>query len=122
MSFNISEEAKKLLNSLEEAGMTLAEAYKALFELMHHCNCEFEPLTKEELEDEWMSEGARCIKCGQHRGWRCKISPDGVCHYHSKDGCVQLLGGELYKLPDSHDFNGESDDWCVFCVMPKERK
>ena len=107
---------------LSLSGLTLEDLQRALFELQDACQCEFRELTADELDDEWMSVGARCLKCGQGRGWRCKESPDSVCHYRSRNRCIKLLGGALYALPDDYDDSNESDDWCVFCGLPDERK
>lgn len=67
-------------------------------ELQAKCEHEFRPLTEAELADEWMSVSAVCEVCGLDSGWRCKVSPKGVCEY------------------------GDSDDECVHCGHPDERK
>lgn len=67
-------------------------------------------------------EDTCCAICGIGLGWRCENSPDGVCHYHSNNHKVTLVNGNIAILPDDYDDNFESDDWCVFCGEPYERK
>ena len=118
----MSKNAEALKAAILQAKLNLKTASEAFYELRRNCICEFEPLTQEQLDDEWMSENAKCLICGGYHGWRCKESPDGVCHYFSKDGKVQLLGNRECDVPIDHDGSGESDDWCIFCGMPEERK
>lgn len=72
---------------------------------------------------------AHCLICGKSSHiWYCPKSPDHVCHYDSrKDEAdrlyVELYNGKrFYKLPEDHDPDNESDDWCIFCGYPDERK
>jgi hypothetical protein len=74
----------------------------------------------------------------EHEKWYGKpyegpTSPDGVCVYYSQAGrdehagkrVVRLkIGADwvIHPLPDDHDEGGESEDWCVFCGQPDERK
>lgn len=71
-----------------------------------------------------MSEGADCLVCGENfnMGWRCKISPDSICHYYSKDGKVKMIDNTLVDIPEWHDSKHENEDNCIFCGMPEERK
>jgi ribA/ribD-fused uncharacterized protein len=55
-------------------------------------------------------------------GWDCPESPDGVCHYFSKEGKVELADGRSVPVPANHDATNESQEWCIFCKEPKERK
>jgi hypothetical protein len=64
---------------------------RILNRLNRNCPHEFEPLTTEELADQWMSVGAYCLICDKSFGWRCKESPDGVCHYKNEVDDKQLL-------------------------------
>lgn len=68
-----------------------------------------------------------CIDCEKDFGWWCPDSPDHMCYYFNDgqiDGryYVTLLNGEKYLLPENYDGDNESDDWCIFCGQPKERK
>jgi hypothetical protein len=96
-------------------------------------------------------EGAVCADCDKGFGWFCPQSPDHACHYFSEKGenvngrpAVRLHTGELVAVPDkfyegwtSHDgvtvssktepytFEDqahETDDCCLFCNDPEERK
>lgn len=57
-------------------------------------------------------------------------SPDGVCVYSSEagdDGCryVELvIDGQpmMWKMPADYTGESESEDWCIFCGDPSERK
>lgn len=66
-------------------------------------------------------------------GWRCLNSPDGVCAYSSEEGTgiyegrrvvfLQYEGDSfIHQLPSTYDASNESDDWCIFCGDPEERK
>ena len=67
-------------------------------------------------------DGAVCSICNQHFGWWCPDSPDHSCHYYSKDGKVELRNGSLVDVPKNHDPYYETDDCCIFCENPDERK
>lgn len=118
----LSQDAESLKSAILQAKLNLKTASDAFYELKRNCICEFKPLTQKQLDDEWISETARCLICGECHGWRCKESPDGVCHYRSKDGKVELLGNRKCDIPPTHDPSNESDEWCIFCDMPEERK
>jgi len=90
--------------------------------LTDECPHTFRPLTEKELTDKWMSVSSGCLGCGQYFGWRCKKSPDGVCHYFSEDGKIELIDGTTVPVAESHDPDYETDDGCLFCGMPDERK
>jgi len=80
---------------------------------------------KHEVPNYKQDSSARCQICGKYFGWSCHDSPDHVCHYFSieKDGQigVELIDGSFYPLPN-HNADYESDDWCIFCQEPDERK
>lgn len=90
------------------------------------CKHAFSKLREKDLKDEWMSVSAKCSDCGEYFGWRCKESPDSVCHYYTRDGEVKLINGsidkELYKTNPDYDPDYESDDICLYCGHPEERK
>lgn len=70
-------------------------------------------------------EGAHCAVCGTDYGWFCPDSPDNTCHYFTdnSDGqSVTLINGDVYKLTKRSDPRYESDDFCLFCGGPEERK
>ena len=76
------------------------------------------PSTRYGYED-WGS--AQC-KCGKYHGWYCPKSPDHRCYYFTQAGKVLMKDGTLEDPPPEHDTDYESDDWCVFCGSPDERK
>lgn len=75
-------------------------------------------MTKKQLADQWMSVSAYCLVCVSHLGWRCKESPDGVCHYYVIDGEVTLIDGTQVDAPDGCETSIE----CIYCGHPEERK
>jgi hypothetical protein len=95
---------------------------KELDQIKANCKHAFKPLTQKQLDDKWMSISAECTVCGQDFGWRCKESPDSVCHYESSNGKVALIDGSMVSIPFDHDPNYETDDSCIFCGHPDERK
>lgn len=66
-----------------------------------------------------------CKDCGGDFGWYCPNSPDHKCYYYSEeiDGKrgVTLMNGTFFVLT-SGSKQDESDDWCIFCNGPEERK
>ena len=95
-----------------------------VFELEEKCVHCLRPLSEVESADKWMSINACCEVCGKSFGWRCKHSPDGVCHYSCEvfEGQIDLL----IKLSDKSTIAapaivGGWDD-CIYCGMPDERK
>jgi hypothetical protein len=97
------------------------------------CSHKLRPLKPDELADDWMSISAICTICREDFGWRCKLSPDGICHTFAepvKGGfIVELMDGTQYKLPPKIAKKlkecGNSGDYgsdCVFCNLPDERK
>jgi hypothetical protein len=66
---------------------------------------------------------ATCAICGREFGWWCPDSPDNVCHYFTvgTQGKVKLLAGEFVTSPE-HDPEYETDDRCLWCGQPNERK
>lgn len=82
-------------------------------------------------QDKWGGYGSLdCDICGINMGWGCAESPDHVCHYFStlRDGVrgVQLYGGVFHVIPELNEPNYkhiyETDDICLFCGQPEERK
>jgi hypothetical protein len=74
---------------------------------------------------------ARCAHCNAFgfEDWYCPKSPDHVCHYFSEsDGSrryVEDINGEKIYLSKKHtdeDAQYETDDVCLFCGNPLERK
>jgi hypothetical protein len=74
--------------------------------------------------------GASCVICDKHLGWVCTKSPDHVCHYYSSfiDGKhgVELIDGTIdYPTDlqeDDYSEEDETDDCCIYCHQPDERK
>lgn len=114
----MTEQAQRLKLAIDNAEMSLKTAQEALLELQRLCVCKFPPLTPEQLADPWMSISSPCEICGRRHGWRCKISPDSVCHYRVTNGKVTLLGGEQVSCAESK-YSGEH---CVYCGLSSERK
>jgi len=74
---------------------------------------------------------ARCVACGKHMGhWFCPKSPDHRCYYNSEpngDGSRHILlnGGTKHQITKEYrdaDAEYETDDDCLFCHNPDERK
>ena len=67
-----------------------------------------------------------CDDCGKvFGGWFCPDSPDHACHYFTEGGKVELNTGEWAVPNPEHWEDGkeyETDDRCLFCGDPEERK
>lgn len=85
--------------------------------------------------DHKLNFNSTCTLCSKDfYGWYCKHSPDNLCHYYahsSKDDdkkYVYLYGNSSNKSFLSEEIMvniekwGYSEDWCIFCGEPEERK
>lgn len=93
-----------------------------LGQLERACSHKFRQLTATEVKDRWMSVGAVCIICRKYFGWRCVNSPDSVCHYFTEGNKIEIIGGLKINPPKGHDKKRESEDCCIYCKSPEERK
>ncbi len=115
----------KIKEEIEKHQAAIKEHQKAIFELKKSCQHCFQPLTSKQIEDRWLSISAYCLNCGQNFGWRCKESPDQVCHYidyYNNEGQIELIDGTFVSIPKDYDIEFPDGDCCVFCDLPDERK
>lgn len=89
---------------------------------------QYENLRKEcshliEEVDGWAS----CVICSLGFGWYCPDSPDHVCHYFTEKNT--LVAGKVALIPAGFalptqeiDPEYETEDKCLFCGNPDERK
>lgn len=68
-----------------------------------------------------------CKSSSGEDGWLCAASPDGNCHYYTKDGKVILKDGTKVEPPkdeegNPHNSEYETEDDCIFCHQPEERQ
>lgn len=63
-----------------------------------------------------------CVICDHDLGHYCPDSPDKSCHYWTEDGMIPLNDGTKAAMPEDHDPDYETDDSCIFCGWPQERK
>jgi hypothetical protein len=63
-----------------------------------------------------------CVICGENFGHLCPESPDQICHYHTSGGFINLIDGRKIAAPANHDVDYETEDSCIFCHQPEERK
>ena len=91
----------------------------------------FHEIKLQKPDEEGYYGGAECRFCGRigWEHWYCPDSPDHVCHYFSvpENGrCyVKDINGEKIYLPATHtveDERWETEDQCLFCGQPNERK
>lgn len=105
----------ELKKQIKEAKKKLTKASQAYTLLIRTCK-------HETIIKEGSYEGAVCDTCGSGFGWYCPESPDHTCHYNSVNGLVTLIDGRTVPIPEEHDPDYESDDSCIFCGEPDERK
>ena len=81
--------------------------------------------------DKWGEFGSVCCEiCSTDLGWGCAHSPDRVCHYYSDivDGqrVIILSDKTTVVIPEfndpEYDDSYETDDICLYCSKPEERK
>ena len=93
-----------------------------LYELIDTCPHEIKDTMPRVRHPEWGTGSAKCVICGSDFGWYCSKSPDHICYYFTNDrGKVQLKNGTEVDV-EEHDKEYESDDDCLFCHLPDERK
>ncbi len=68
------------------------------------------------------SPSALCTHCDKDFGWHCPDSPDNTCHYFTMEGKVRLISGQQIDPPPRHRPDHETEDQCIFCGNPQERK
>lgn len=107
-SCEVSEQEK--FNKLEKAKEDIKGIYYS-----------YKKSCKHEIKENKYEDGS-CCHCGESFGWYCKDSPDHVCHYYSSNGQIELINGEFVATPDDHNDKYETDDSCIFCGNPEERK
>lgn len=95
---------------------------QALHELKEDCPHPLPKISKKQWDEEDGSISGYCPICGRDFGWRCPESPDGICHYHSDDGLIELIDGRSVPIPKDHNPDYETSDACIFCGDPDERK
>lgn len=123
------------LKALQDAYTQAKETYqKAKANCKHTIEYSYTPA---KFGDTMYYDGSTwCADCGVHFGHFCPESPDNACHYYTEDGLhVRLVTGELVQKPhdpphpdwdfvtveqDCRQF--ETDDVCLFCKHPHERK
>ena len=111
---------EKLREAQEKHVRETHHCHVKLNRLKRGCKHELIPLTEDQLANKWMSVHATCDICEEDFGWRCKVSPDGVCHYYlGHDGNkIELIDGSKVDPPE-----GWLDTYdCIYCGFPEERK
>lgn len=69
-----------------------------------------------------------CANCNKDFGWFCETSPDETCHYYSEESLdsesrfITLKSGMKHLFHPDHNHKNETDDSCLFCGSPEERK
>jgi len=99
-------------HTIEELKANYEKAKKLYFDVIKQCPHEI------------IQEGslARCSICGMYFNWYCQESPDHVCHYYSRNELIELVDGSAIPVSKNHDPDNETDDECMFCHLPEERK
>ena len=122
MIYKMTQKLKDLKKEIKENEALLRDAESILRSTKKKCTHYLPPLTDKQLKDKWMSAGAVCEICSKCWSWRCKESPDSVCHYYTEDGKIPLINGDSVDPEPDHDPQYETDDYCLFCGNPEERK
>lgn len=131
------EHHKKIFQASED----IKDANARYNQLITECDHKLIPLTPNQIKslkdhedlDSWDFDEANCMICGKFFGWRCPDSPDGACHYNTKEFegsngegpfYVELINRKKHIMPEHYDYEKhihESSDCCLFCGSPDER-
>jgi hypothetical protein len=126
--FEISKEVSEV-TAERVSNMTPEERKQRLVELSEYVNEYYQILgtCPHQVKRGLDSDSAICEICGRRTGWWCPKSPDNMCYYFSENingiyiHKVRLADGTLVDVPEGHNPDNESDDWCIFCGLPNER-
>lgn len=116
-------EVSKVLNPL------IAEKENLLQSCTHYVVCDKCRQQKCICKGKWPCSSPRCLICGEHigDGWYCPGSPDQECHYYTLEDengyYTEMRDGSKVYMPKEYDNKDyETDDDCLFCHQPEERK
>lgn len=112
----------ELKNLIDAAEAVLRDKGLLLAKLREDCAHPMEIISAKQWKAADGCIGAYCPVCSMGFGWRCRKSPDGVCHYESDEGLIELIDGRSVPIPAKHDPDYETSDSCIFCGAPDERK
>jgi len=117
----LSEEQKAFKQEINDLHDAMDEARNEYYDRKSSCTHSIGYVVRQEP---WGMEGSTyCTICDLHFGHYCPESLDHACHYYTEDnGRVKLATGELVDAPDGHNSKYETDDSCIFCGVPDERK
>lgn len=123
----LTPEQQQFASDLGQAREEIQRAEQYLGALLKKCKHVVRPLTEEMKaairNDATASWDAGCELCEEGFGYYCPESPDSVCHYFTDDGTITLIDGSKVPVPnEDHDPEYETDDSCLFCGDPYERK
>ena len=109
-------ERKSKIDALRKA---IHKLMSKLNQLEHDCK---HNIFKRDIASDCTS--AVCLVCGEDFGWWCPKSPDHLCHYYSENGKIELQDGTKVDRPKDAPVSVkyETDDCCLFCHDPEERK
>lgn len=115
----------KKLSTISEDSELFTELNKLLFPCQHKVQVQ-----KKQIDD-FDYDSPQCEKCKEDLGgWYCPDSPDHLCHYFSQknragEDVIYLLDGtevNMKSINPEHQVKFETDDDCVYCHDPRERK
>ena len=125
MKFTLTQQQtdfKRVLQNAKTEIRKIEAKYQAVRNICIH-------VVNPEFTDKYQCDVAYCEVCNKTFGWKCPESPDHVCYYYT-DGLkncvsvVELIDKTIHPL-ENHTFNdvqGETEDCCLFCGQPQERK
>lgn len=123
----VTPEQKYLKDSIYSLKEGIKKASEKLSSLIDSCSHLLRDLTPEEFAHPYMRVETICEICGKDLNvWRCKESPDGVCHYVT-DNENPFKQWAVKLLDDRWDYAFPQDDWnkeeegedCIYCKMSK---
>jgi hypothetical protein len=103
-----------LMHDIRKAKEDVQRAQRRLADLKSRCR---HGVVKRTEADE-----AACVICGDTFGWFCPESPDRACHYftHGNGRTVDLITRDEADL--GKRVRDQSEDSCLYCGDPMERK
>ena len=129
----LTDEEQQLRRDITQASIDKQTAHRLLMSLKAKCTHVAPNLILNKIFKEYDSQS--CIICGTYMGHGCGKSPDRVCHYYTTEvngqRGVELFEGKFVPLKDilsegetedDYCMENETDDYCLFCGLPEERK
>ncbi len=106
-------------NSMDSLNSARREFRNAINQIKSRC---------QHVIDKTKSDGTKCKICEESFGWYCPDSEDHSCHYFTEHDevkdlfYVEMINKSKHYMDKMYSGVDETEDTCLFCGDPEERK